>query len=38
MRQLQVLLHAIPFMHGKASDDEVAQVMEHLHSHQPNLP
>lgn len=38
MRQLRALLRAIPFMHGKASNAEVSEVMEHIHSHQPNHP
>ncbi len=38
VRQLRALLSAIPFMHGKASDAEVAQVMEHIHNHQANRP
>jgi predicted anti-sigma-YlaC factor YlaD len=38
VRQLWVLLRAIPFMHGKASEAEVSQVMEHIHSHQTNGP
>lgn len=34
VRQLRSLLRAIPFMHGKASNTEVTQVMEHIHNHQ----
>ena len=33
VRQLRALLRATPFMHGKASDDEVSRVMDHIHSH-----
>lgn len=38
VRQLQALLRAIPFMHSQASDAEVFQVMEHIHSHQAKHP
>ncbi|TCO77885.1 zf-HC2 domain-containing protein [Chromatocurvus halotolerans] len=34
VRQLRALLQAIPFMHSKASDSEVRDVMEHIQSHQ----
>ena len=33
MRQLRVLLGAVPHMHGEASDEEVDKVLKHLHDH-----
>lgn len=36
--QLRTLLRAIPFMHGQASDAEVAKVIEHIDSHQVKRP
>ena len=38
VRQLRVLLRAVPFMHRQASDTEVKQVMDHLYNHQPRQP
>ena len=33
LRQLRVLLGAVPHMHGEASDEEVDKVLKHLHDH-----
>lgn len=33
LRQLRVLLGAVPHMHGEASDEEVDKVLKHLHHH-----
>lgn len=30
IKQLRLLIRAVPFMHAKASDDEVDQVMAHV--------
>ena len=30
VKQLRVLIRAVPFMHAKASDDEVDQIMSHV--------
>ncbi len=30
VRQLRVLIRAVPFMHGKASDEEVSEIMGHV--------
>ena len=38
VRQLRTLVRAIPFMHSKASDAEVAKVIEHIESHQTKRP
>ena len=32
LRQLRLLIAAIPYMHAKASDEEVSKVMACLHS------
>ena len=32
VRQLQMLIVAIPYMHRRATDDEVAKVMSCIHS------
>lgn len=32
VRQLKYLVRAIPFMHRKASSQEVSAVMDHIHS------
>lgn len=37
LRQLRQLLRSVPFMHGPASDEEVAQVMQHLHHREKSL-
>lgn len=38
VRQLRVLLRAIPFMHSQASDAEVSQVMDHIHRQEAERP
>lgn len=38
VRQLRALLQAIPFIHGKANDAEVSQVMAHIRRHRATRP
>ena len=33
LHQLRSLLGAVPHMHGKASEEEVDQVLKHIHDH-----
>ncbi len=30
MRQLRVLIRAVPLMHGRANDEEVSEIMAHI--------
>ena len=38
VRQLRVLIRAAPFMHAKASDEEVSKVMDFVHSSEKQNP
>jgi len=30
VKQLRALIRAVPFMHSKASDEEVSEIMDHI--------
>jgi anti-sigma factor ChrR (cupin superfamily) len=38
VRQLRALIHAVPFMHSKASDEEVTKIMDHVCPSEPRRP
>lgn len=36
LRQLRRLVRAIPYLHGRASDEEIERVLRRLRSHTPD--